>query len=91
MLMDPGDLDPVGLAGSSLRLPSGFASPDGYAHFIRGAANATCMQAPGLKTMSGVVPRMQVGFVAVCLYRLHPKHCTAHAAREQTFPDSASF
>jgi hypothetical protein len=58
--MDPADLDPVGLAGSSLRLPSGFATNDGYAHFLRGAANATRMQAPGLRSMSGLVPRMQV-------------------------------
>lgn len=61
MLMDPHNLQSVGLAGSSLRLPSSFASPDGYAHFIRDATHATRMHAPGLKTMSGTVPRMQVG------------------------------
>lgn len=60
MMMDAGELDPVGLAGSSLRLPSGFATSDGYATFLRGAANATRMHAPGLRTMSGSMPRMQV-------------------------------
>lgn len=53
------DLDaPAGLAGSSLRLPSGV--PEGYASFLRGTTTATQMRAPGLKTLSGLLPRMHV-------------------------------
>ena len=59
-MMDTRDLvPPAGLAGSSLRIPSG-AGADAYAQFLRGAAGATRVQAPGLKTLSGVLPRMHV-------------------------------
>jgi hypothetical protein len=58
-MLDTRDLDaPAGLAGSSLRVPSG--ATDSYVQFLRGAAGATRVQAPGLKTLSGMLPRMHV-------------------------------